>query len=64
MSRLLLTKCQSLSSIANLATFSRSKRGNFFQNEPKISNQYEEDPFLREQLQIDIPKEVHPQNFF
>ncbi|RNA04176.1 acyl- dehydrogenase family member 11-like [Brachionus plicatilis] len=57
MSRILLLKSLNKSSISTLATFSHSQRGNFFQNEPKISNQYEEDPFLKEQLEIDIPKE-------
>lgn len=58
MIRLLLAKSPYLNSVSNLATFSHSKRGNFFQNEPKISNQFEEDPFLREQLRLDIPEEV------
>ena len=38
--------------------FAASKRGNFFQNAPKLSNQYLEDPFMIEQLALDIPKEV------
>lgn len=39
------------------AAFAGSKRGNFFQNAPKLSNQYLEDPFMIEQLALDIPKE-------
>lgn len=58
MIRLLSSSSPNLNSISTLATFSHSKRGNFFQNEPKISNQFEEDPFLREQLRLDIPEEV------
>lgn len=42
----------------NISKFSGSKRGDFFQQEPKLTNQYEEDPFMREQLSLEIPKEV------
>lgn len=42
----------------DLGTFSGAKRGSFFQNPPKITNQYEEDPFLREILHAEIPSEV------
>ncbi|CAF0767429.1 unnamed protein product [Brachionus calyciflorus] len=57
MNRFLISKLPLINLQSNLASFAGSKRGNFFQNEPKISNQYEEDPFLREQLEIEIPKE-------
>ena len=40
------------------STFSRAKRGDFFQQAPKLSNQYLEDAFLKETLQLEIPKEV------
>ena len=42
----------------SLSTFSHAKRGSFLQEKPKLTNQYDEDPFLKEQLQIEIPKEV------
>ena len=40
------------------STFSRAKRGDFFQTAPKLTNQYIEDAFLREQLHLEVPKEV------
>lgn len=42
----------------SLSSFSFAKRGSFFQEPPKITNQYDEDSFMKEQLQIEIPKEV------
>jgi hypothetical protein len=45
----------------NVTTFSRSSRGTFFQKEPKLENQYSEDPFLREQLAIELPIELMPE---
>ncbi len=39
-------------------SFAGSKRGEFFQVKPEITNQYLEDPFMIEQLKIDIPNEV------
>ena len=44
--------------IRNSSTFSRSNRGDFFQSAPKLTNQFLEDAFLREQLKLEIPKEV------
>lgn len=41
-----------------LSSFSHAKRGKFFQEQPKLTNQFDEDPFMREQLEIEIPKEV------
>jgi hypothetical protein len=45
------------------STFSGSKRGDFFQKAPKLSNQFLEDVFLREQLELEIPKEVFTDAF-
>lgn len=42
----------------NKRTFSTSKRGNFFQSKPEITNQFLEDPFMIEQLQLDVPEPV------
>jgi hypothetical protein len=42
----------------NLSSFSHSKRGTFFQEAPKLTNQYDEDTFMQDQLKIEIPKEV------
>ena len=42
----------------NLASFSRSNCGEFFQKEPTLGNQYDEDTFMKEQLLLDIPQEV------
>ena len=42
----------------NHSIFSGSKRGDFFQNEPKIGNQYDEDPFLIDCLKNSIPENV------
>lgn len=41
------------------STFSHAKRGSFLQEQPKLTNQYDEDPFMKEQLAIEIPKEVN-----
>lgn len=41
------------------SSFSRAKRGDFFQSAPKLANQFLEDAFLREQLNLEIPKEVY-----
>jgi len=40
------------------SSFSKAKRGDFFQSAPKLTNQYVEDVFLREQLHLEVPKEV------
>jgi hypothetical protein len=57
--------CQEFGKVSNiknnlrgLNTFSKSNRGSFFQVEPALSNQYDADAFLREQLTLEIPKEV------
>ncbi len=38
--------------------FSKAKRGEFFQKEAVLTNQYREDACLREYLKINIPQEV------
>ena len=40
------------------SSFSASKRGEFFQSKPEITNQFLEDPFLIEQLELEIPEPV------
>ena len=40
------------------STFSKAHRGSFFQDEPELRNQYEEDAYLREHLKLNIPEEV------
>ena len=40
------------------STFSRANRGAFFQDEPKLTNQYKEDAYLREHLKLVIPAQV------
>ena len=56
MKKELLPIYQSKSYLNNYAS---SKRGNFFQIKPEITNQYLEDPFMIKQLQLEIPQEVH-----
>ncbi len=40
------------------STFSGSKRGDFFQPKPEITNQFLEDAFMVEQLKLEIPEPV------
>ena len=40
------------------SSFSAGKRGDFFQAKPEITNQFLEDPFLIEQLELEIPEPV------
>lgn len=49
--------------LRSVSSFARSRRGNFFQQEPQLSNQYDEDLFMREQLKIEVPDMVIPRNF-
>lgn len=42
----------------SLNTFSHANRGSFFQADPQLTNQFDEDLFLREQLALDVPKPV------
>ena len=42
-----------------LNSYAASKRGDFFQIKPEITNQFLEDPFMIKQLQLEIPQEVH-----
>ena len=39
-------------------TFSRAQRGSFFQVQPQLHNQYNEDAYLKEHLKLIIPTEV------
>jgi len=40
------------------SSFAAGKRGDFFQTKPEITNQFLEDPFLIEQLELEIPEPV------
>jgi chloramphenicol O-acetyltransferase len=40
------------------STSSKANRGAFFQDEPKLTNQYKEDAYLREHLKLVIPAQV------
>jgi hypothetical protein len=42
----------------SLGTFSKSNRGSFFQQEPVLGNQYDDDAFMRDQLALELPREV------
>jgi hypothetical protein len=55
-------KTLAITSRASLGTFSKSNRGSFFQQEPTLGNQYNNDTFMREQLALELPKEVYKKN--
>ncbi len=58
MSQILAGSRKLLSQVRFQSSFSAGKRGEFFQPKPEITNQFLEDPFLIEQLELEIPEPV------
>lgn len=66
MNRLLLRQFKSHPKFVHFKhsdAFSKAKCGTFYQDEPKITNQFKEDAYLREYLALSIPKEVRKRQF-